>query len=42
MTRAVDIRADLIREAMEITGAATEREAIERILESYAPEHRLA
>jgi hypothetical protein len=38
--KAVEIREDLIREAMEITGAATEREAIERALESYLAQHR--
>ncbi len=40
MDKTVEIKDDLIREAMEITGAASEREAIERALESYVTEHR--
>jgi hypothetical protein len=40
MTKAVEIRADLIRDAMEATGAATEREAVEPILASCDAEHR--
>jgi hypothetical protein len=40
MERTVKLGADLIREAMEITGAATEREAIERALESYLAQQR--
>jgi len=40
MDKAVEIRDDLIREAMEITGADNEREAIERALESYVAQHR--
>jgi Arc/MetJ family transcription regulator len=40
MDKAVEIKDDLIREAMEVTGAATEREAIERAVESYVAEHR--
>jgi Arc/MetJ family transcription regulator len=40
MDKAVEIKDDLIREAMEITGAASEREAIERAVESYVAQHR--
>jgi Arc/MetJ family transcription regulator len=40
MDKAVAIKDDLIREAMEITGAASEREAIERAVESYVAQHR--
>jgi hypothetical protein len=40
MDTAVEIKDELIREAMEITGAASEREAIERAVESYVAQHR--
>ncbi|MFZ1105183.1 MAG: type II toxin-antitoxin system VapB family antitoxin [Hyphomicrobiaceae bacterium] len=40
MDKTVEIKDDLIREAMEITGAASEREAIERAVESYVTQHR--
>ena len=40
MSKTVEIKDDLIREVMEITGAATEREAIERAVESYLAQHR--
>lgn len=40
MDKAVEIKEDLIRQAMEITGAATEREAIERAVASYVARHR--
>ena len=40
MDRTVEIKDELIRDAMEITGAASEREAIERVVESFVSEHR--
>jgi hypothetical protein len=40
MDKAVEIKDDLIREAMEVTGATSEREAIERAVESYVAQHR--
>jgi hypothetical protein len=40
MDKAVEIKDDLIRQAMEITGAASEREAIERVVASYVAQHR--
>lgn len=40
MSKTVEIKDALIREAMQITGAATEREAIERAVESYVAQHR--
>lgn len=40
MDKAVEIKADLIREAMQITGAATEREAVGLAVESYLAQHR--
>jgi len=40
MDKAVEIKDDLIREAMEVTGAASEREAIERAVKSYVAQHR--
>lgn len=40
MDKAVEIKDDLIREAMEVTGASSEREAIERAVESYVAQHR--
>jgi Arc/MetJ family transcription regulator len=40
MDKAVEIKDDLIREAMEVTGAASEREAIERAVEAYVAQHR--
>jgi hypothetical protein len=40
MDKAVEINDALVREAMEITGAASEREAIERAVEFYVAQHR--
>ena len=40
MNKAVEIKDDLIREAMEVTGAASEQEAVERAVESYVAQHR--
>ena len=40
MDKTVEIKDDLVREAMEVTGAASEREAIERAVESYVAQHR--
>jgi Arc/MetJ family transcription regulator len=40
MNRTVEIKDDLIREVMEITGAPSEREAIERVVQSYVVQHR--
>ena len=40
MDKIIEIKDDLVREAMEITGAANEREAIERAVESYVAQHR--
>ncbi len=40
MTKTVEIKDDLIREVMEITGVTNEREAIERVVESYVAQHR--
>jgi len=40
MDKAVEIKDDLIREAMEVTGAASESEAIERAVESYVAQNR--
>jgi Arc/MetJ family transcription regulator len=40
MGRAVEIKDDLIREVMEITGVTSEREAIERVVEDYVAQHR--
>lgn len=40
MDKIIEVRDDLVREAMEITGAASEREAIERAVESYVAQHR--
>ena len=40
MSKTVEIKDDLVREVMEITGAASEREAIERVVESYVAQHR--
>jgi hypothetical protein len=39
MDKTVEIKDDLVREAMELTGAASEREAIERAVESYVAQH---
>jgi Arc/MetJ family transcription regulator len=39
MVKAVEIKDELIREAMEITGAASEREAIGRAVEAYVAQH---
>jgi Arc/MetJ family transcription regulator len=40
MNKPVEIDDDLIKEAMQITGAASEREAIERAVEFYVAQHR--
>jgi hypothetical protein len=40
MDKAVEIKSELIRQAMEITGAASEREAIERAVASFVAQHR--
>ena len=40
MNKAVEINDDLIKEAMQITGAASEREAIEKVIETYVAQHR--
>ena len=40
MDKVIEIKDDLVREAMAITRAATEREAIERAVESYVAQHR--
>ena len=40
MDKIIEIKDDLVREAMEITGAASEREAVERAVESYVAQHR--
>ena len=40
MDKTVEIKGDLVREAMEVTGAASEREAIERAVESYVAQRR--
>lgn len=42
MDKEIEIKDELVREAMEITGAASEREAIERAVESYVAQHRKA
>jgi hypothetical protein len=43
MDKTVEIKDDLVREVMELTGAASEREAIERsrVLCSAAPEEHV-
>lgn len=40
MDKTIEINDGLVREAMEITGAASEREAIEHAVESYVAQHR--
>jgi hypothetical protein len=40
MNKVVEIKDDLIKEAMQVTGASSEREAIERAVESYVAQHR--
>ena len=40
MNKVVEIKDDLIKEAMQVTGATSEREAIERAVESYVAQHR--
>jgi hypothetical protein len=40
MGTTVEIRDALVREAMQVTGAPSEREAIERAVESYVAQHR--
>jgi Arc/MetJ family transcription regulator len=40
MDKIIEIKDDLVKEAMEVTGAASEREAIERAVESYVAQHR--
>ena len=42
MDKTIEIKDDLVRDALEITGAASEREAIERVVEAYVAEHRRA
>ena len=40
MEKTIELHDDLIRDAMEATGAASEREAIELAVKSYVEEHR--
>jgi hypothetical protein len=40
MNKAVEIKDDLIKDAMEVTGATSEQEAIETIIEIYVAQHR--
>ena len=40
MNRVVEITDDLVRDAMEATGAASEREAIELAIKTYVSQHR--
>ena len=40
MGKLIEIKDELVKEAMEITGASSEREAIERAVESYVAQHR--
>jgi len=40
MNKAVEIKDDLIKQAMEVSGAASEQEAVERAVESYVAQHR--
>ena len=40
MNKTVEIDDDLIKQAMEVTGAASEQEAVERAVESYVAQHR--
>ncbi len=40
MEKTIELSDDLVRDAMDITGAASEREAIERAVKSYVAEHR--
>jgi Arc/MetJ family transcription regulator len=40
MNKRIEINDALIKEAMEVTGAASEQEAIERAVESYITQHR--
>jgi len=42
MNKPVEIKDDLIKEAMRITGAVSESEAIEKVVESYVAQHRKA
>ena len=39
MDRTVESSDDLVKEAMERTGATSEREAVERVLKDYLKEH---
>jgi hypothetical protein len=39
MSKTVEIDGDLVRKMMKITGAASEREAIERLAKSYIAHH---
>ena len=39
MDRTVEISDNLVKEAMELTGAASEREAVEQVLKDYLKEH---
>jgi hypothetical protein len=40
MGKVVEIEDKLVKEVMEATGAASEREAIERVMQSYLAQHR--
>lgn len=40
MDTTVQLNDDLVREAMQITGAANEREGVEKALKAYVDEHR--
>ena len=40
MDRMIEFHDDLVRDAMEATGATSEREAIELAVRSYVSEHR--
>ncbi len=39
MDRTVEISDNLVKEAMERTGASSEREAVEQVLKDYLKEH---
>ena len=39
MDRTIEISDNLVKEAMERTGAASEREAVEQVLKDYLKEH---
>jgi DNA polymerase III delta prime subunit len=40
MDKTIEIKDALVREAIAVTGAASEREAIERAIEFYVAQHR--